>query len=121
MMMSLIGKLIFLLSKKNTNFNQNKTIMKLTAADQKFINTHITPNINEWVKGVSNPFSGETFPASPLIATLVQMVQDLSYTEFSTTSLNKWGCTKGNAVQKFDRARYIVLKLDSKLYMSILD
>jgi hypothetical protein len=96
---------------------------KLTAADEKFIEQYIKPKLTEddGTSHVTNPFSGESIQTTPLIATIIGMVQDLAYNDFHPWMISKWGLTKGNAVQKFDRARHIVLKLDSHVYMQILD
>ena len=94
---------------------------KLTAADKKFITAHIDPLIHEDLHFVSNPFTGETIETTPQIATLVKMIQDLSYDNFSPRALKKWGCKPTNCISKFDRARHIVMKLDRNVYMTVVD
>jgi hypothetical protein len=94
---------------------------KLTVADEKFIDQHITSHVSDDNTVVGNPFTGEEIGTTPLIATIVWMVQDLAYEDFQPWVLEKWGLTRGNAYQKFDRAKNIVLKLDSDVYMKILD
>ena len=101
---------------------------KLTAADKKFLTAHIDPLIftttmhsHEELHTVSNPFTGETIETTPQIATLVKMIQDLSYDNFSPRALKKWGCKPTNCISKFDRARYIVMKLDRNVYLKVVD
>ncbi len=95
--------------------------MKLTPADQKFLDLHIAPRVHESNLQAANPFSGWSTITTAQIATLVQMAQDLIYNDFSAWALEKWGCTSGNQIQKFDRAKSIILKLDSGIYMNVID
>lgn len=95
--------------------------VKLTDADHKFIETHIKAHMPTLEVRISNPFSGVMIMTNPLIGTLVHMVQALSMSDFSKRQLSIWNLTEGNATMKFDRARSIVLKLDSNIYMQILD
>jgi len=102
--------------------------MKLTDADKKFIAEHIDPLIfettmhsHEELPTVSNPFSGTVIQTTPQIATLVRMIQELSYNNFNPRVLKKWGCKQTNCVSKFDRARSIVLKLDRNIYFDVID
>jgi len=99
--------------------------MKLTDADKKFLATHITPNmprpVFDGTMKVSNPFTSETIETTPQIATLVKMIQDLSYNDFNPRMLDKWGCKSTNCVSKFDRARMIVMKLDRNVYYKVID
>lgn len=95
--------------------------MNLTNADKKFLTEHITPLIHEELRTVSNPFTGAIIQTTPQIATLVKMIQDLSYNDFNLNMLKKWGCKQTNYISKFDRARQIVLKLDKNIYFEIID
>ena len=95
--------------------------MKLTDADKKFITAHITPLIHEELRTVSNPFTGAVIQTTPQIATLVKMIQDLSFNDFNPAVLKKWGCKQTNCISKFDRARSIVLKLDRNIYFDVID
>ena len=102
---------------------------KITDADRKFIHAHLSSTLieqeNLQLNGIAptvrNPFTGVTMETTPLIAALVRMVMELSYNEFGSNTLAYFGLTRGNAVQKFDRARYLTQKLDSNVYMQMLD
>ena len=93
----------------------------VTPADVKFVEAHIANQILPDYKTVQNPFSGVTHETTPLIATLTRFVQDISNSGFSERACSRWGISKGQMVQKFDRARYLILKLDCKLYSDIVD
>ena len=95
--------------------------MKLTDADKKFITEHIDPLVHEELHEATNPFTGARIETTPQIATLVRMIQELSYNNFNPRVLKKWGCKQTNCVSKFDRARQIVLKLDKNIYFEIVD
>ena len=97
-----------------------KEATKLAPADHKFIEQHIVPNEVSNLS-VQNPFSGVRAEVSPLVATLVALVQDLAYNDFAPHLLAKWGLTANNAVSKFDRARYIILKIDKETYYNFID
>lgn len=89
---------------------------KVTAADHKFVEKHVVKHMSEGDKTITNPWSGETAVVNPLIAALYQMVEDLQNGQFK-----KYGLTSVNWVTKFDRARYLILKLDQKIYMHFID
>jgi len=93
----------------------------LTAADFKFIEEHIEAAIPDNNIQVVNPFTNEERTASPLTGTLINMVQDLAYNDFKGAVLDKWKVKSTNVVQKFDRARNIMRKLDMNLYYALLD
>jgi len=95
--------------------------VKLTDADHKFINNHIAEHIVSSPSMVFNPWSGHKIDTTPLISTLVDCVQSLQGKDFSQVILDYYGISEGAKIQAFDRARMIVLKLDSALYMDILD
>jgi hypothetical protein len=75
---------------------------------------------------ISNPWSGETATVNPLIGALYTMTYDLS-TEANfmgvplTLARTRWQVTTNNWVSKFDRARYLILKLDSSIYSKFID
>jgi len=102
---------------------------KVTDADRKFIHAHLSSALIEQENvqlalgevSVTNPFTGTKVVATPLVTSLVKMVQELSYNEFGEHTLKHYNLTRGNAVQKFDRARMLALKIDSNTYMQILD
>lgn len=88
----------------------------VTAADHKFVEAHVVEHMSEGDKTITNPFSGETKTVNPLIGALHQMIEDLQDGLFS-----KYGLTSKNWVQKFDRARYLILKVDQGIYMKFVD
>ena len=102
---------------------------KITDADRKFIHAHLSGTLIEHenlrLNGipitVCNLFTGAVIETTPLIAALVRMVTDISYSEFGPNTLTRYGLTPGNALKKFDRARYLTQKLDSNVYMQMLD
>ena len=93
----------------------------LTAADLKFIEEHIEAAIPDNDIQVMNPFTYDEHTANPLTGTLINMVQDLAYNDFKGAVLDKWKVKSTNVVQKFDRARNIMRKLDMNLYFALLD
>jgi len=96
---------------------------KVTAADYKFVEKHVAKHMTEGDKTIKNPFSGETAVVNPLIGALYQMIEDLQQADYHTGDYiyEKYGLTKKNWVSKFDRARYLILKLDSNIYMNFVD
>lgn len=98
--------------------NGNK---KVTEADRKFIEKYIEPKMPSHALNPRNPFTGYSKQVNPLLGTLIYFTQDLVYNDFNKRSLSFWGVPAGQKIQLFDRARYIVQKLDSDLYMNILD
>lgn len=89
---------------------------KVTAADYKFVEAHVVEHMSEGDKTIVNPWSGETADVNPLIGALHQMIEDLQDGKFV-----KYGLTSQNWVSKFDRARYLILKLDSQIYTNFVD
>jgi len=102
---------------------------KANVADKKFMtaffnftekDSDTTPILKE------NPFSGQVFEVDPICAKCIDFVQELEPL-INGQRLDliqaKYPSIKsiGGAIQKFDRARYLVLKLDSSVYMNILD
>jgi len=99
---------------------------KITAADDKFIAAYLASQIQAIEKSgdtsqVRNPFTGESLDANPLEKSIVDFVQDLSYNEFHPTILAKYNVSRGSAIQTFDRARYLLLKINQSMYSAILD
>jgi hypothetical protein len=98
----------------------------ITEADHKFVVKHVLPKMGSADKEITNPWSGETATVNPLIGALYTMTYDLS-TEANFMgvplhpALDRWGLTRNNWVQKFDRARYLILKLDSSIYSKFID
>ena len=89
---------------------------KVTAADYKFVERHVVKHMTEGDKTIKNPFSGETAVVNPLIGALYQMIEDLQ-----NGMLEKYGLKSTNWVSKFDRARYLILKLDQEIYSNFID
>jgi len=99
-------------------------VKDINAADIKFLEQHIEPKIQDSDVGIQNPWSGTAESVNPLIGTLVEMIYDISYNQdygLPPHILNKWGLKKTNWISKFDRARYIVLKLDKEIYFNFID
>jgi len=94
---------------------------KVTDADIKFIEKYLIPQFDEDQVVVWNSISGFEQLTDPLIATAVRLIQELSISEFGSYALQKWGISEGGKIQVFDRARMLVLKLDSEIYMNVID
>lgn len=103
----------------------------ITEADHKFIKLHILDKCEEMneemkEKGAeqvtcTNYISGIKKKTNPLLATLTQMILELSFNNFNNASMKYWGVKQTNVTQKFDRARSIIRKLDGNFYMDIID
>ena len=99
---------------------------KLTEADNKFIRDFLNVTDDDFdARTVTcrNRFSGEPCETSPIVAKMVKFVFDVEFA-FENAPLLKQiskNLTVGNAIQKFDRARMLVLKMDSNAYMCLLD
>ena len=99
---------------------------KLSPADEKFI-AKFFPNLDFDASKTftrSNPFSGEIIEVDPICAAAIDFVFKLQ----SAMGRNERAVKAvhpelkiSNAVMNFDRARMLVLKLNSKAYMTILD
>ena len=96
---------------------------KVTAADHKFVEKHVAKHMTEGDKTITNPWTDESAVVNPLIGALYQMIEELQRADYHTGNLiyEKYGLTKKNWVSKFDRARYLILKLDEKIYMNFID
>ncbi len=103
----------------------NKSVTK---ADIKFIETYIKELDTQ---DFANPWSGETLSLSGYMAGLYQFIKDLSNCDtwdswddnvFKTELKNiHSSLTPKNWISKFDRARHLILKLDSSVYMTLID
>ncbi len=103
--------------------------VKLTPADNKFIAKFLNADgqLNFDAKTITrrNPYTGEEFELDPICAAAIDFVFEV---EPALCSQNESALRKisphlklSNAVQNFDRARYIVAKLNPRAYMGILD
>jgi hypothetical protein len=100
---------------------------KLTPADEKFIakflnfDGRIDFNAEKIIR--SNRFTGETFEVDPVSAAAIDFVFKVEGAFHNEAALKRIcpALTVGNAVQSFDRARMIVLKMNSRVYSGILD
>ena len=103
---------------------------KLTPADNKFIQKFLNSK-NELDFDAekrhfrTNEFSGEEVEVCPICATAIDFVlrlQPLLHRNdargMQELNIN---LKPSNAVMNFDRARYLVMKLDSSAYMRLLD
>ena len=101
---------------------------KLTPADEKFIAKFLNFDNKIDFNDIStitrrNRFTGESFEVDPICAVAIDFVFKVE-TAFHNERALKRIChslTVGNALQSFDRARMIVLKLNPSAYMGILD
>ena len=99
---------------------------KLSPADEKFI-AKFFPNLNFDANKTftrSNPFSGETVEVDPICAAAIDFVfklQNAMQRNEAAVKAVHPELKMSNAVMNFDRARMLVLKLNSKAYMTILD
>lgn len=99
----------------------------LTKADQKFISEFIDPipvrkDCREEPVAF-NHFTGCSYMASPIVSKLVNFVQKLEQAQdnpFILAAINP-NLKPSNWVQKFDRARMIILKLDPLVYSNVID
>lgn len=100
---------------------------KLTPADEKFIAKFINPNgilSAETKVECSNRFTGDVVETDEITAATIDFVFKVEIAmQGGDKALKRIhpDLKASNAVSNFDRARYIVMKLDSKTYMTILD
>ena len=101
---------------------------KVTKADIKFLEEYIY-DINRDME-FGNVFSEETVTTRGYLAGLIKFVFDLSACNenYGLTPIFKDALsiiheklTPRNWVSKFDRARYLILKLDSEIYRKLID
>lgn len=105
--------------------------IKLKPADEKFIENHLLRDIAEIEVDLkkngfdhvtfTNPTSGAKAKANPVLAAVTRCVLEMNANQFNSGVLNYYGFKPTNAIQKFDRARMIVRRLDSNFYYDILD
>lgn len=96
----------------------------VTDADRKLVANFIVPLVAKTKTLIENPFSGESTTTTTLKAALVNFVYDISNgLENNPSSLcEKYGFkSMGAVVAAFDRARYLILKLDRKIYSAFID
>ncbi len=96
-------------------------IKGVTPADVKFFDTIIRPKMRADNVTVVNPLSGVSKVTTPEVATLTDFVYELGDYSCAPFILKKWGVPAGRAQQMFDRARYLILKLDNEVYMAVID
>lgn len=98
--------------------------MKLTEADNKFIADFIT--VKE-AKTLQNLLTGESVDCNPLETALIEFIFDLDcainggIAVLDDLRYLHPKLTKRNKIQKFDRARDIVRKLNPTAYMTLID
>jgi hypothetical protein len=99
---------------------------KLTPADYKFIDKFNLNKLNsDDTYFRTNYFTGEKFEVDYICAAAIDFVFALEpliqgRCEDEMKRINK-DLKPSNAVMNFDRARYLVMKLNPKAYMGILD
>jgi len=105
-------------------------VLKLSPADQRFIEKFFTgadTNLNAQKNEIAvNRFSGESVTVTPLVNQLIKFVYSLSEAfDKGNTDTNVQRVHKDlkatNSIMNYDRARMLVLKLDSAAYSTILD
>lgn len=100
---------------------------KLTPADEKFIAEFLNGaklNFSADEKIIRrNRFSGEAAELCPIGAAAYDFVMSVEAAFHNEAALKRINpkLTVRNAVSCFDRARYIVLKLNAPAYMTLLD
>ena len=94
------------------------------AADKKFITQFFgTDLFGPEIVLKSNIFSGEQIEVDKGIGMLVDWIHTVQqiYTNANALKRVHKDLTPRNAISKFDRARYLVMKLDSAAYSVLLD
>jgi len=86
---------------------------KVTEADRKFVDAVIAPRINKE--------ADKDELISALTNFIYIMQSGYGYMGFSESVCRRYDITKGKAQQYFDRARYLVSKLDQDAYMRYID
>jgi hypothetical protein len=97
---------------------------KLTPADEKFIAKFFGKiNFDKATITRSNRFTGEDFDVDPICAAAIDFVFKIEGIIGNDRLLKQIHpeLKASNAVSNFDRARMLVLKLNSNAYMGILD
>jgi len=103
---------------------------KLKPADQKFIDEFLKISEEDQKSEVkivrANRFSGQEFLVSKVVAKCIDFVYNMEHyinTQNLAAIQSQYSSIKsiGGAIQKFDRARYVVLAIDREAYSGILD
>jgi hypothetical protein len=101
---------------------------KLSPADEKFIAKFLNAdgklNFDAAKIFRENRFTGEKFEVDPICAKAIDFVFAVERAmQFGDAALKRVhpDLKMSNAVMNFDRARMLVCKLDTKVYMGILD
>lgn len=102
---------------------------KLNEADNKFLKEFCSlteEDFNAETIIRRNRFTGQSFEVDPICSKCIDFVFELEgliNSQRLDLIQSKYPSIKsiGGAVQKFDRARMLVLKMDSEVYMNILD
>jgi hypothetical protein len=99
---------------------------KLTPADEKFIAKFLGEIDFDATKTHtrSNRFSGETVEVDPICAAAIDFVYKVERAmQLGDSALQRINpnLKMSNAVSNFDRARMLVMKMDSNAYMTLLD
>jgi len=103
----------------------SKTVKDLTDADVKFLATIIKPSFKfdaDAYYPIRNPYTGMSLMVKGYMHSILAFINEMMahYPNWNDVAV-RWGCTKGNAQSNFDRARILVLKLDSKIYANFID
>jgi hypothetical protein len=105
---------------------------KLSPADEKFIAKFISDKLDFDTKKItrSNQFSGEEVELDPICAAVFDFVIELekamnasNIEEHKERNIKRVhpDLTLGNCIQNFDRARFIVMKMNPDAYYALLD
>lgn len=100
---------------------------KLTSADNKFIAKFLNGDKLDFDSNVTftrlNEFTGETAELDPICAAAFDFIKKVEGALENKAELKKISpaLTLGNAVQSFDRARYLIMKMNLTAYYTLLD
>jgi len=106
-----------------------KAKVKLNVADNKFLKEFCNLTESDFKADPikrSNKFTGQEFDVDPICEKCIDFIfkleglinsRNLARIQASYPTIK----SIGGAIQKFDRARMLVLKMDSEVYMGILD
>jgi hypothetical protein len=99
------------------DLKKNKLITK---ADIKFIEEYI---LEQGDYKTFEGLRGENITCTGFLAGLIKFVFDIEPYLADNMRLQMYHdkLTKKNAINKFDRARHLILKLDSHAYMTLID
>ncbi len=98
-----------------------KQIKSITKADIKFLDEFILEQGDD--KTFINDISGETFTCTGFLAGIIKFVFDIEGILANTEKLQIYHdkLHKKNSIQKFDRAKNLILKLNNEAYMKLID